>query len=95
MPDFAKSGMTGAAAESFVEKGPVTDIDGDDGPFFKVPIEDPVPPSLPPATKTAFENFNTAVNWLKAIGVAIGIGITVAMTVDLVRHWDDYNTTGK
>jgi hypothetical protein len=98
---YKETGISGSAADKYTENGyPLPEGLEEEGPFFNVPLDDdviplPIPKELPPAGKTAFEKFNTAANWLKVVGVAIGVGITVAMAIDLKNHWNDYNTAGK
>ncbi|GAW22621.1 hypothetical protein ANO14919_121630 [Xylariales sp. No.14919] len=57
-------------------------------------VSDPVS-DLPPGGKPAAKEFNLSGTILKALNIALGIGVAVAMTFALVRQWDTLTITGR
>ncbi|RWA09603.1 hypothetical protein EKO27_g5505 [Xylaria grammica] len=57
-------------------------------------VSDPVS-DLPPGGKPAAKEFNLSGTILKALNIALGIGVAVAMTFALVRQWGKLTPVGK
>ncbi|KAI0976249.1 hypothetical protein F4678DRAFT_456572 [Xylaria arbuscula] len=57
-------------------------------------VSDPVS-DLPPGGEPAAKEFSVSGTILKALNIALGIGVAVAMTFTLVRQWGSLTTAGK
>jgi hypothetical protein len=54
-----------------------------------------LPKGMPATARQGWKTFSTSERVLKGVNIAIGIAFTVAMSIDLKSHWEDYNDAGK
>jgi len=99
VPDVGPLSLKGAVAARQVEFGTSNkNLSTDENDIFETPIAEgeksPLPP-VPPSSTRAAKNLNASAKALRTTTIALGIALTVAMSMSLKDHWNDINTVGK